>query len=73
MRILLYGQRDYAYGAPLEKPNFEEGNPIRLYTLPEIREIYASVGMRVPDCFGDFAGRPASSSCIQLLVCGEAV
>lgn len=71
-RILLYGQQDYTYGAPLEKPVFEEGNPIRLYTLLEIREMYASVGMRVTEAFGDFKGSPASSGCIQMLVCGEA-
>lgn len=70
-RILLYGQQDFSYGATLEKPIFEEGNPIRLYTLPEIAEIYASVGMRVTDVFGDFSGRPASSGCIQMLICGE--
>ncbi len=72
-RILLYGQRDFSYGAPLERPVFEEGNPIRLYTLPEITEIYASVGMRVREGFGDFAGRPLSSGCIQMLICGEKV
>lgn len=72
-RILLYGQKDFSYGAPVEKPIFEEGNPIRLYTLPEIAEIYASVGMRVTKCFGDFSGRPASSDCIQMLICGESV
>lgn len=71
IRILIYGQQDFSYGATLEKPIFEEGNPIRLYTLPEIAEIYASVGMRVTECFGDFAGRPASSGCIQMLICGE--
>lgn len=72
-RILLYGQRDFSYGEVLEKPVFDEGNPIRLYTLPEIAEIYASVGMRVTECFGDFSGRPASSDCIQMLICGESV
>lgn len=72
-RILLYGQKDYPYGAPLERPAFEEGNPIRLYTLPEIAEIYASVGLRVTEVFGDFAGSPFSPNCIQMLACGEKV
>ena len=29
-RIMLYGQRDFAYGQPITKPDIREGNPIRL-------------------------------------------
>ncbi len=71
MRILLYGQRDYAYDQPLTKPEIPEGNPIRLYTLAELTEICASVGLRVLDSWADYTGKPASENEIQLMVCSE--
>ena len=67
-RTLLYGQQDYPYGAVLTKPVFTEGNPIRLYTLEEITEIYGRLGMGVVDSFSDFSGSPSSDNGIQLLV-----
>lgn len=67
-RTMLYGQQDYPYGAVLTKPVFMEGNPIRLYTLEEIAEIYGRIGMRVVESFADFSGRPSSENGIQLLV-----
>ena len=65
---MLYGQQDYPYGAVLTKPEITEGNPIRLYTLEEIRTIYQGLGMRVVDSFSDFGGSPSSDNGIQLLV-----
>lgn len=70
-RTLLYGQLDYAYGAPLSKPDMTEGNPIRLYTLAEITALLSSVGMEVTGSYADFGGKPASDGDIQLLVCSE--
>ena len=52
----------------LTKPVFTEGNPIRLYTLEEITEIYGRLGMGVVDSFSDFSGSPSSENGIQLLV-----
>lgn len=65
-RTLLYGQQDYPYGAVLTKPDFIEGNPIRLYKLEEIRDIYGRLGMRVVESFSDFSGRASSDNGIQL-------
>lgn len=70
-KTLIYGQRDYPYGEPLTKPEFAEGNPIRLYTLEEIRELFAARGMTVTESFSDFSGKPSSDNGIQLLVCSE--
>lgn len=70
-RVMLYGQRDFAYGQPLSKPCISEGNSIRLYTLAEIMEIFTSIGLRVTDSYADFNGKHASDHDLQLLVCSE--
>ena len=70
-RIMLYGQRDFAYGQPITKPDISEGNPIRLYTLAEITEILSSLGMNVIESYADFEGTPSSDDHMQLLVCSE--
>ena len=67
-KTLLYGQRDYPYGEPLTKPEIPEGNPIRLYTLEELRALLGVRGMTVVDSFSDVAGSPSGDSGIQLLV-----
>ena len=72
-RVLLYGQLDFEYGQPISKPSITEGNPIRLYTLAEIKDILSSVGMNVTDSFSDFDGKPSSDNNIQLLICSEKV
>ena len=67
-RTLIYGQLDYRYGEPLPKPDMSDGNPIRLYTLDEVKEIFAPLGMEVTGSFSDFEGRPSSDNGIQLMV-----
>ncbi len=39
-KTLIYGQVDYMYGEALYKPEMKERNPIRLYSLDEITEIF---------------------------------
>ena len=63
-RVLLYGQ-------PLTRPDIDEGNPIRLYTLAEITAILASHGMDVFSVYADFDGTVSSDQHIQLLICAE--
>lgn len=70
-RVMLYGQRDYEYGQPLTRPDIDEGNPIRLYTLAEITDILSSHGMEVFDVYADFDGTVSSDQHIQLLICAE--
>ena len=67
-KTLIYGQKDYPYGEPLTKPEFSEGNPIRLYTLSEISDLLEKRGMTVVDSFSDFSGKPSSENVIQLMV-----
>ena len=70
-RVLLYGQRDFAYGQPLTRPDIDEGNPIRLYTLAEITDILTSHRMDVFGVYADFDGTVSSDQHIQLLICAE--
>lgn len=68
-RTMLYGQIDHLYGDVLSKPEMQEGNTIRLYTLAEITEIISGLGLCVGDSYADFSGRSSSENEIQLMVC----
>lgn len=70
-KTLIYGQLDYRYGEPLPKPEMKEGNPIRLYSLDEIKNIFSSLGLAVYDSYSDFSGKPFSDNDIQLMVCSR--
>ena len=59
---------DYMYGEALYKPEMKEGNPIRLYSLDEITEIFCKLGLRICNSFADFSGKPSSDNDIQLMV-----
>ena len=67
-KTLIYGQVDYMYGEALYKPEMKEGNPIRLYSLDEITEIFCKLGLRICNSFADFSGKPSSNNDIQLIV-----
>ena len=55
-------------GTVLIKPEMKEGNPIRLYSLDEITEIFGKLGLRICNSFADFSGKPSSDNDIQLMV-----
>ena len=67
-KTLIYGQVDYMYGEALYKLEIAEGNPIRLYSLDEITEIFGKLGLRICNSFADFNGKPSSDNDIQLMV-----
>lgn len=50
------------------KPEMKEGNPIRLYSLDEITEIFGKLGLCICNSFADFSGKPSSDNDIQLMV-----
>ena len=52
----------------IKKPEMKEGNPIRLYSLDEITEIFCKLGLRICNSFADFSGKPSSDNDIQLMV-----
>ena len=68
IRIMKYGQVDYMNGDALYNPEMKEGNPIRLYSLDEITEIFCKLGLRICNSFADFSGKPSSDNDIQLMV-----
>ena len=70
-KTLIYGQLDYPYGEPLCKPEMREGNPIRLYSLDEIKGIFTELGMSILDSYADFSGTPSLDDQIQLMVCSR--
>ena len=70
-KTLIYGQTDFKYGEILSKPNVIEGNPIRLYSLDEIKEIFADLKMTVRKTYSDFNAKPSSDNEIQLMVYSE--
>ena len=67
-KTLIYGQLDFPYGKSLPEPKMEEGNTIRLYTLAEIKCIFAGLGMSVCESYADFSGKTSSDNDIQLMV-----
>jgi len=70
-KIMLYGQKDFAYGDVLTSPHFESGNPIRLYHINEIKEIMRKRNMEVRQVFGKFDGTLGNENEIQMIVCSE--
>ena len=56
------------HGEAFYKPEIKEGNPIRLYSLDEITEIFCKLGLRICNSFADFSGKPSSDNDIQLMV-----
>jgi len=70
-QIMLYGQNDFAYGEVLTVPQFESGDPIRLYHRKEVEEIMSQRGMAVKQIFADFTGTPADANSIQVIVVSE--
>lgn len=70
-KTLIYGQLDYRYGEPLPKPEMTAGNPIRLYSLDEVKNIFSSLELEVYDSYSDFSGKPSSDNDIQLMVCSK--
>ena len=67
-KTLIYGQVDYMYGEAIYKPEMKEGNPIRLYSLDEITEIFDKLGLCICNSFADFSGKPSPDNDIQLMV-----
>ena len=70
-KTLIYGQLDYPYGEPLSKPEMTEGNPIRLYSLDEIKCVFHNLELSVYDSYADYNGTLSSDNRIQLMVCSK--
>lgn len=64
----LFAGADFPYGEPMRPVELRPGNPTRLYTRAELREIYAARGMEMVKTWSDFAGAPAGEDGMQLMV-----
>lgn len=67
-RIMLYGGYSLPYGEPTVKPDIIYGDPIRLYSMKEIKSILRTRNMKVQKTYSDFLGAPASPKSLQLMV-----
>lgn len=67
-RIMMFGNQEAAYGQPLTRPEIAEGDPTRVYTLDEIKEIMQARGMAVVDAFAGYTKAPAGAQAFQMLV-----
>lgn len=67
-RIMMFGNQDFVYGKTLTKPEITEGDPTRVYTLAEIKEIMKKRNMEVVEAFAGYTKIPASQQSFQMLV-----
>ena len=65
---MLFSGWDVPYGQPAEKPHFDLGDPIRLYTKEELCALLAARGLTIQASFCNYAGKPDSDRDLQLMV-----
>jgi SAM-dependent methyltransferase len=65
---MLFGGWDIPYGQPFQKPAIQQGDPTRLYSKDELKEIYAERNMQIVAAFSNYYGKPDTPKEIQLLV-----
>ena len=67
-RIMLFGNCDIAYGEVLRVPEIPEGDPTRVYTTTEIKEIMKKRDMEVKGAFAGYSDIPAGKDSFQMLI-----
>ena len=67
-RIMMFGNQDFTYGETMTKPEIVEGDPTRVYTLAEIKEIMEERDMVVLEAFAGYTNIPSSQHEFQMLV-----
>ncbi|MCL2023334.1 MAG: class I SAM-dependent methyltransferase [Oscillospiraceae bacterium] len=69
-RRMKYGGWSIPFGKEAEPPqiNMDEINPTRLYSLEELRTIYARRGMKIISSYSNYYGKEATEKELQLLV-----
>lgn len=67
-RIMMFGNQDFAYGEAISKPDIAEGDPTRIYTLEEIKNIMVCRNMKVIDAFAGYTKKLSSANDFQMLV-----
>jgi len=74
-RRMTYAGWEIPYGQPAQKPasKMEDADPIRLYSLAEVKEILTRRGMMLTATYCDFHGNPATDKELQFLICSEKI
>jgi 2-polyprenyl-3-methyl-5-hydroxy-6-metoxy-1,4-benzoquinol methylase len=67
-RIMLYGGYTLPYGESTVKPEIINGDPIRLYSLKEIKSIFKTRNMMIQDTYSDYLGASDTEKSLQLMV-----
>ena len=67
-RVMMFGNQDFSYGEAISKPNISEGDPTRIYTLEEIRNIMMQRGMKVLNAYAGYSKKESSANDFQMLV-----
>ncbi|HPH97715.1 MAG TPA: class I SAM-dependent methyltransferase [Anaerolineaceae bacterium] len=71
---MYYGGMDFQFGDALIRPEEMFCNPTRLYSLPELTEIFAARGMAVQRAYGDFdLAVSASEDVFQMQVVSQKI
>lgn len=67
-RTMLFGSWDVPYGCPAQKPEIALGDPIRLYSIDELKKILGQRKMKIINTFSNYYGKNATYKEIQLMV-----
>ncbi len=67
-RRMLFGGCELQFGQPLTAPDIPFGDPTRLYSVAELRQILAKRGLQIVTTYSDYDGHPASEKQMQLMV-----
>jgi SAM-dependent methyltransferase len=67
-RTMLFGGCDIPYGQPAKKPEIPEGDPTRLYSLDELKEIFRQRNMVIQDSWCSYRGDPSIYKEYQLMI-----
>lgn len=70
-RIMLFGGWNIQYGEPALKPEILYGDPTRLYTLEELKDILQCRNMSIANTFSNYYGKEATYKELQLMVYSE--
>lgn len=66
--VMMFGNQDFTYGEAITKPEITEGDPTRVYTLTELKEIMEKRNMEVVGAFAGYTKKPVSQQEFQMLV-----
>lgn len=70
-RIMLYRGFHIPYDKPAKKPEILYGDPIRLYSIEELEDIFHERNMNILSTFSNYNGKASSPMELQLMVYAE--